>query len=175
MKWSKLKSEIEARFCDSMQKRVTINSTRYGNCTCGHAWITLDKEIIANFCTRAFWNTNPNFDETNQKWLQGNSINEDNKKYGKLENSYGELSRQDVYESCWEFLHDLSIDQAIQSENPLIQSLSVIDKRLGKRKIIEIAENPLHPLARKLLNERIKTEKININATLPVYKTANLQ
>jgi hypothetical protein len=160
MKWSKLKSEIEARFCNSLQKRVTINSTRYGNCSCGHAWISLDKEIIANFCTRAFWNTDPILDKTKQKWVQGERINEENKKYDKLENTYGELSRQDVYESCWEFLHDLSIEQALLSDNPLIQTLSVIDKRVGKRKIVEIDVKTLHPLARKLLNERIKSEKI---------------
>lgn len=160
MKWSKLKFEIEARFCDSLQKRVTINSTRFGNCSCGHAWISLDKEIIANFCTRAFWNTDPILDKTKQKWVQGERINEENKKYNKLENTYGELSRQDVYESCWEFLHDLSIEQALLSDNPLIQTLSVIDKRVGKRKIVEIDVKTLHPLARKLLNERIKSEKI---------------
>lgn len=162
MRWTKLKSKIESRFCDSMKKRVSINSTRYGACTCGHAWITLDKKLIANFCTRAFWNTNPVFDEKTGRWVHGEMINEKNKKYDNLKNTYGELSRQDVYESCWAYIHDLSIEQAVLSDNPLIQSLAMIDKRLGKRKIKEIDIKLLHPLANRLLKERIEAEKINV-------------
>jgi NhaP-type Na+/H+ and K+/H+ antiporter len=147
-----------------MKKRISINSTRYGGCHCGHAWITLNKNIIANFCTRAFWNTRPVSDEKTGKWVQGEEINEKNKKYDNLENTYGELSRQDVYESCWAYVHDLSIEQAVLSDNPLIQSLAMIDKRLGKRKIKEIDINLLHPLAKRLLKERIEIEKISDRA-----------
>ena len=53
MKWSKLKQLVEQGFAPSLAKRLTINSTAYGACTCGHAWLTLDGEVIANFCTRA--------------------------------------------------------------------------------------------------------------------------
>ena len=163
MRWSKLKSEIELRFCDSMKHRVSINSTTYGACSCGHAWITFDKEVIANFCTRAFWNTKPNFDESKKKFIQGININIENKKYEKFENTYGELNRQDVYASCWEYIHDLTIEQAINSDDALIQSLAVIDRRLGKRKLKEINIELLHPLAQKLLKERKKLEIVKKN------------
>jgi hypothetical protein len=143
-----------------MKKRVSIYSTVYGNCTCGHTWITLDKVVIANFCTMAFWNTRPVFDQEAGKWIRGEEINENNKKYDDLKNTYGELSRQDVYESCWEYIHDLSIEQAVQSDGPLIQSLAMIDKRLGKRKIREINADLLHPLAGALLKERMKVENL---------------
>jgi len=156
MRWSKLKSEVESRFCDSMKKRVSINSTAYGACSCGHAWITLDKVLIANFCTRAYYNN-----IYYEKRGEVEEIREKNKKYDNLENTYGELSRQDVYESCWAYIHDLSIEQAVLSDNPLIQSLAMIDKRLGKRKLKEIDMNLLHPLAVRLLKERIEAEKIN--------------
>jgi len=75
MKWSKLKSEIEKKICDDLKNRVSINSTRYGNCTCGHAWITLDKEVIVNFCTMAFWNTKPKFDKEKHKFVHGDEVN----------------------------------------------------------------------------------------------------
>jgi hypothetical protein len=142
-----------------MKKRVSINSTRYGNCTCGHAWITLDQKVIANFCTRAFWNTGPEIDEKTGKWVQGKYRNEENTKYATLENTYGELSRQNVYESCWAYLHDLPIEQAVLSDNPLIQSLAMIDKRLGKRKMKAIDPKVLHPLAKRLLYERVTLER----------------
>ena len=160
MRWSKLKSEIESRFCESLRKRVSINSTRYGNCTCGHAWLTLDKKVIANFCTRAFWNNGPEFDQNRNKYVVvGNREFEEKGKYQKLFNDYGELSRQNVYESCWTYLHDLSIEEALLSSDPIIQSLSVIDKRVGKRRIKKINKSELHPLAKKLIETRLKAEK----------------
>jgi hypothetical protein len=149
MKWSKLKSEIENRFCESLKKRVSINSTAYGACSCGHAWITLDKVIIANFCTRAYYNN-----ESGQVT--------DNGKYDNLKNTYGELSRQDIYESCWSYVHELSIEEALESEDPLIQTLSVIDKRVGKRRLVQLNAEEMHPLASHLFKERLTAENITI-------------
>ena len=126
MRWSKLKHEIESRFCDSLKNRLEIYSTAYGACTCGHAWITLDKNVIANFCTRAFWNTQPVWSKEKSRYVAGNHTNPDNLKYKSLLNEYGELSRQDVYDSCWQFLHDLSIEEALLSDNPLIRIIRVI-------------------------------------------------
>ncbi len=56
MRWSKLKQRIEDNFADSVSRRVAIHSARTGACTCGHAWLTLDGAVIANFCTRAYGN-----------------------------------------------------------------------------------------------------------------------
>ena len=164
MRWSKLKSEIESGICDSLKKRISIHSTAYGACTCGHAWITMDKEVIANFCTRAFWNTGPKFDESKGRFVSGEIPEGKNKKYEKQFVDYGEMSRQDVYKACWEFLNNLSIEEAISSDDPLIQSLAVIDKRIGKRRLQKLAKEGLHPLARKLFDERLKVESITQGA-----------
>ncbi len=51
MQWSKLRSLIVERFAEPLQKRLDIHGAAYGNCSCGHAWLTLDGEVIANFCT----------------------------------------------------------------------------------------------------------------------------
>ena len=163
MKWSKLKSLVESRMCPSLKKRVHIYSTAYGNCSCGHAWITLDKKIIANFCTRAFWNrVNGNFFRENNRWKTDNPIPEyvtfsQNRNYGFV--SYGDLSRQDIYLLCWEYIHCLSIDEALASKDLLIQSLAVIDYRVGKRRLEKLKKKKLHPLVGRLLDARIKTEK----------------
>ena len=159
MKWSKLKSLVESKMSPSLQKRVTIHSTAYGNCSCGHAWLTFDKEIIANFCTRAFWNrVNGSYYRHNNRWMTDNPVPHyvtllQKKSYGDME--YGELSRQNVYLSCWEYVHDLSIDDALNSTDPLIQALAVIDKRVGKRRLQTLKEKKLHPLATRLLYVRI--------------------
>jgi|SRR5579884_264040 len=153
MKWSKLKSLIETRFADSVKGRIEINSTRYGNCSCGHAWLTLDGELVANFCTRAYWN------KKLYEKSHGEPLPEKHKtKFKEQPVEYGEMSRQDVYKACWEFVHDLSIQQALSDDDPLIQTLAVLDKRLGKRRLSAIDGEKLHPLAKKMFLLRTSIE-----------------
>ncbi len=158
MRWSKLKSLVEARFVPSLEGRVEIFSTTYGRCTCGHAWITIDKEVVANFCTRAFWNTRPEYDEAQGKFVRGPEIpRETNTSIYKYV-EYGELDRQDAYKACWEFVHELSIDEALVSSDPLIQSLGVLDAQVGKRRLRKLNVDSLHPLAARMLGERLNAE-----------------
>ncbi len=165
MRWSKLKKIIESKICPSLHHRVAINSTAYGNCTCGHAWLTLDKQIIANFCTRAFWNrANRDFYQKKGRWVTDNPVpphvsKTQNNSYGEME--YGELSRQDAYHSCWQFVHELSIDEALLSDDALIQCLAVIDSRLGKRRLKKLSTSKLHPLAKKMFAIRLDSEGIS--------------
>lgn len=79
---------------------------------------------------------------------------------------YGELSRQDVYEACWSYVHNLTIDESISSEDPLIQSLAMLDKRLGKRRLKSIDQAKLHPLAKKLLTVRLESEGVRVDKTM---------
>lgn len=83
---------------------------------------------------------------------------EEKKRYAGQFVEYGEMSRQDVYEACWEFVHHMSFDDAMRSDDPLIQSLMVLDKRLGKRRIDHVDATKLHPLANKLLEVRKSAE-----------------
>lgn len=151
MRWSKLKSLVEARFSPSLGGRVTINSTRYGNCTCGRAWLTLDGEEIANFCTRAYFNR-----KLSRREPPAQSSN--------VPFGYGELTRQDAYAACWEFVHHLTIDQAVTDRDPLVQTLAVLDSRVGKQRLLQIDVNGLHPLARKLLLVRLEAEGVRARA-----------
>jgi hypothetical protein len=151
MRWSKLKKLTENNFADSVKPRLAIHSAAYGACGCGHAWITLDGDVIANFCTRAFYNRH--------RMSRDNGVTEEEKKrYAGQFVEYGEMSRQDVYRACWKFVHDMRFDDALQSGDPLIQSLMVLDKRLGKRRIDNVDVAKLHPLANKLLEIRKSAE-----------------
>ena len=152
MRWSKLKSLIEQRFAKPLLKRVAIHSAAYGNCSCGHCWITLDKAVIANFCTRAYYN----------RALQGDSAS-----YSMYKDHlvlYGEKSRQDAYQSMFNYIHTLTIDEALEAEDVLIQALAVIDARVGNKRVSALDKNKLHPLARKLLEIR-RSQAISGRAT----------
>lgn len=149
MKWSKLRALVRENFAPSVGKRLDIHSTAYGACSCGHAWLTLDGDVIANFCTRAAWLAKSGYKETSPAI---------NPMYRIQFAAYGELSRQDAYRACWDFVHDLSIDQALQDDDPLVQSLAIVDKRLGKRRLASIDAASLHPLAGKLFEFRCQAE-----------------
>lgn len=154
MRWSKLKQRIEQNFARSIQSKIAIHSTAYGNCTCGHAWLTLDGDVIANFCTRAFYNRFQYGDKDSDRGLSDAQT----KRYAGQLVDYGEVSRQDVYEACWAFVHDLQFDDALKSTDPLVQTLAVLDRRLGRRRFDTVSKGQLHNLARKLLDVRVAAE-----------------
>ena len=78
---------------------------------------------------------------------------------------YGEFSRQQAYEAVWQFLHDLSLDEAFRSQNPLHQMFAVIDSRMGKRRLREIDSETLHPLVKALLLFRLEASKSKADAS----------
>jgi hypothetical protein len=152
MRWSKLRSLVRDRFAGSIAKRVDIQSTRYGNCSCGHAWVTVDGEVVANFCTRANY--------------LAHGMEPPSSKIGRTPRGqfaeFGELSRQDAYKACWDFVHSLSIEEAIADPDPLVQSLAVLDARLGKRRLTALEAGSFHPLAAMLLQVRKGAEELEM-------------
>ncbi|SNY90349.1 hypothetical protein SAMN04515647_0513 [Cohaesibacter sp. ES.047] len=155
MRWSKLKKLVESNFADPVASRVAIHSTRYGGCTCGHAWFALDGEVVANFCTRAYFNR---FAYGLKEEDQGVS-EEQAKRYRDQPVEYGEINRQDLYESCWAYVHDISFQDALKSDDPLIQAFVMLDKRLGKRRIATLDREAFHPLAIKMLDIRLAADQ----------------
>lgn len=144
MQWSKLKKLVEERFAPSLTGRVAIFSTRYGNCTCGRAWLTVDGEEVANFCTRAKYRTAAGLPELVDP-----------------PPGYGEISRQDAYAACWAFVHELSIEESLADSDPLVQTLAVLDSRVGKRRLSTIETDALHPLAQQFLSLRLEAEGLS--------------
>ena len=159
MKWSKLKSLVEQRFSKRLAGRISIYSTRYGNCTCGRAWLTLDGEEIANFCTRAYFKRRLR----SERGLPSDTpaVDDSNVPFG-----YGEFTRQDAYRACWAFLHDLSIDQAIADPDPLVQALAVLDSRIGKQRLSQLDATKMHPLVQELLRVRLVAEGLPVEASV---------
>lgn len=102
-----------------------------------------------NFCTRAYYQVETGQADSGVRTKKESLV------------GFGELSRQDAYQACWEFVHDLSIEQALADSDPLIQTLAVLDARLGKRRLTEIDSDRLHPLSRKLLEIRVEAESAN--------------
>lgn len=157
MKWSKLKQTLEGNFAQSINKRVNLHITRYtsGSYFMVRGWITIDKIEIANFSTpdnyaKFGWDT----PEINARIVK-------DERHPDQAVEKGEFSRWDFLEACWEYLN-LSIEEAVLSNNPIIQSFAILDKRLGKRRLKIIDITTLNPLVSKMLKFRLDCEKMNL-------------
>lgn len=151
MKWSKLKKITESRFAPSVRGKVHLYSTQYG-CQCGRAWITYEGKQIANFETilnlaRKHIHREP----TN---ALGHVAIDATARSAGASLEPGECSRWDLHKACWAFL-TLSFEAALTSENPIIQGLAFLDKRLGKQRARAFVGSQLHPLAKVLLDVRV--------------------
>lgn len=155
MMWSKLKKSIEEKFAECTDGRVSLYVTRYtsGSYYMVRGWITIDGEEIANFSTpdnnnKYGWNT----PEINER------ISEDERTKGAASEK-GEFARWEFIDACRQYLN-LSIDEAVKSENPIIRSLAVLDRRLGKRRLKLMNKEGLHPLTLRLLELRLECENL---------------
>jgi len=170
MRWSKQKSMLEGRICDSLKGRVEFFSTRYRGTHDqeGRSWIVLDKKIVFDMCTL--------------KWKVGyygmtyqiRQINDcadcldPEQKEGyyraydeadQIMHKKGIFSQYQFYNAVDEYLN-LSIDDALKSDNILIKAFSMIDKRLGKRRLISYDTTTQHPFVQKLYQIRCEAEGI---------------
>lgn len=161
MKWSKLKKEIEKKLADKLQGRLHFFTTTYGNSSIGRSWVTFDKVQIANFETMmSYANYGAYFHVlTNAHPYYTHDSIDDSERTEDLPMERGEFSQFDFLNSCWDYLQ-LSIEESLTNKNPVIQSLAMVDKRLGKRRLTEIDFNKLHPLTKLFLSIRLQTENI---------------
>lgn len=104
--------------------------------------------MIANFCTRAFYIA---------EGMEPGSPKR-NPMYKNQLADFGEFSRQDAYRACWAFVHELSIEGALEDADPLVQALAVVDGRLGKRRLSALDPTKLHRIAAALLQMRLELQ-----------------
>jgi hypothetical protein len=163
MRWSKLKETAEGFLADSLKGRIRYYQTRYGRGTSevmARAWITDKKREIANFSTIRWWWKCESLTRRNMKsvsigWQQARSQAEN------------QLAAKGYYAdfhftgALREYI-TLSIDDALQSSNSLIQAVAMFDRRLGKRRLQKMTENPPeHPLVNAFFRLRCEAEGIN--------------
>ena len=162
MKWSKLKQTIESKFVDNVIRRVEFFSTTYRkpNSDTGRGWITVDKEEIVNFAAiKSWWNFRAYFHETTQTNCKTHPAIKDNERSEGELIEEGEFSRFDLHNSCWEYLN-LTVEERLKHKSPIINSLAVLDKWLGKRRLVNIDKEQLHPLTKKLLEFQLSVENL---------------
>ncbi|SMG19944.1 SF0329 family protein [Paenibacillus aquistagni] len=121
IQWSKLKKQVENHFCDELKDRITLFSTWYkngGSPSRGRAAVLLDKNEI--------------YEANTDKWLMS-EINSHNQSSCKV------IERYEFHKLLEEYLSQ-SIERSLLSKYELIRGLAIIDKRVGKRRLIQMKE-----------------------------------
>ncbi|WP_245671439.1 SF0329 family protein [Pseudobacillus wudalianchiensis] len=71
-----------------------------------------------------------------------------------------------VYDAFVQYPH-FSIEEAIRSDNVVIQALAMIDKRLGKRRLTHLKFDPdTHPLVTTFYRIRYEAEGLSLSHSL---------
>ena len=147
MKWSKLKQMLDESFSNTIRKRIQVNMTSYrgidGN---SRTWIVIDGEekiSLDNFTSMiengAYFNKlTPIENVYTHKEVEKNQRSE-NKLYEK-----GEFSSFDFTFMARQYLQ-MPAHDSIKSEHPILRTLGVLNKKIGKAKIKELQfdENPM--------------------------------
>jgi len=67
----------------------------------------------------------------------------------------------DVNRALFDFLN-LSINDAIKSDNPIIRAFATLDRRFGRRRLDAFDDSKEHPLVKTLYRFRCKAEGVKI-------------
>ncbi len=124
--------------------------TRYqGDCACGRGWFTVDGQLVAamdiNFGRhRALYDApyHPACGEHDSVTHAAVAI--EDRSAGQLVEPE-EFSKLDLTHACWQFIHQ-SIDASLASEHPLVQSLAILDRRVGRgrfERFVSMERDPL--------------------------------
>lgn len=170
-----VKRNIESLICDKFKQRLSIHLTQY-NVSLGEQkriWITLDKKEVFNTSSANY------LMEYDKLWAE---IKKETDKpfpdclyecfpefIGKTNDlDYTTVILEDkiifnvdlVYNAFTQY-PQLSIDNALNSENVIIKAIALLDKRLGKRKLKNLKySSNVHPLILGFYKLRCEAEGI---------------
>ena len=154
IQWSKTKSTLESFLCDKLQHRIKIYATvyrKFHDCP-SRVWITFDNKEILSASDVTYQTKHEELYRKikEQECLKGIPFNENwhimlnsPERHELLKASdhaeevminHSILSSYHLYTPYMEY-SSLSIDEALRSENIIIQAYAMLDRRLGKRRL----------------------------------------
>ena len=129
--WSGLKKQLTDFLCDELKNRISYHLARYHDVhnAYGCASIRLDgKEMVHFSWTEMFKQER----DMNDLYIKTGVWNDNSPELKMKWDNEATVSDRDFLEAATIFLQ-LSITEALNSENLLIQILAIMDRRVGKR------------------------------------------
>lgn len=175
-RWSKFKKQITELLCDEFKKRIGIYATIYRGThdQRGKVWLELDKKVIfeANSLeweiefyglSNEIRQINNCTDYTNENQSEGYYS-----AYDEAEEILVKKHKMDefqFYKALTSYLNS-PFEESLQSNNDIVRILCLLDKRLGKRRLLKMVIKKDDCEAVKILySERCKI--LRINESLP--------
>jgi hypothetical protein len=158
MQWSQLKHRVEAQFAPALRGRVQVWAAVYRKpaTTDGRGWITLDGEQIhsmADVQAAAAWRALGDALDA-APLAEPDTPGSDWTRQGAHFFTYQDFRR--ALECCLQS----SIDDLLASEWALHRALAMLDRRLGKRRFLRLAQmEGEHPLVQRLYRVRAQAER----------------
>jgi hypothetical protein len=182
LQWSKAKSTLESFLCEKLKGRIRLYATVDRKFHDGPArvWITFDKKEIvsASDVTYAVKHEKLYQEMKKERNLKGIpyspdwSVMFDSKERQELEEASDNAEEILINQTIFSSYHfyapfmeysSLSIEEALNSENIIIRAYSMLDRRLGKRRLKELNINEeTHPLIVDFYKIRCDVEGLNI-------------
>lgn len=170
MKWSQLKKRFEANFADAVKGRVEVWATRYRSShdQVGECWVTLDKQKVISMATLTFYKEY--YGEANRIREQGGCLDfTDPEQAGGYYQAYDEALKHTTARSVFEAGDlklamaeslNLSIEDALASPSPIIRAFAMLDRRFGKRRLLDFEPSKAHPMVVKFYEIRCLVEGV---------------
>lgn len=145
MKWSRLKKTVESGFAPCLGGRVELNCTVYRKFdgSLSVSFISVDKIKVCEFNDLLFFR---HYDFYKKLESEGTLLQE-HPSYDTsgLLMEPGELSSHAFLRACDDFMR-MPVQEALRDTNPILQTLAILDKRIGKRTLFRIEKEKLERL-----------------------------
>lgn len=137
--WSGLNKQLTEQLCESLKNRISYFLTRYHKVhnSYGRASIRLDGKELVNFSWVEMYKKDY---DANEHWKKTGVWDYESPELKAKWDFDGTFSDYDFLEAATEFLQ-LSIQDALQSDNYLIRVFAIMDKRVGKRTLVDIIKS----------------------------------
>ena len=185
MQWSKTKKVLEGFLCEKLQGRVQIHATvlRKFHDSPGRVWITFDQNEILRASDvyyrreheKVYQELKKNRElkpiPTSTNLIEGMSTPECKALWKASDDAEEVMIEQGIFETFHLYqpfllYHTLSIEDALNSENVIIQAFAMFDRRLGKRRLrTNDLDNQTNPLILRFYQIRCEVEGIQLPKT----------
>lgn len=134
--WSGLNKQLTDNLCDELQGRITYFLTRYHEVhnSYGRASIRLDGDELTNFSWVDMYRQES---DLHKAWEETGIWDDQNPELKEKWDNEAIFSDYDFLAAATNYLQ-LSIKDALNSENYLIKVFAIMDKRVGKRTLNKI-------------------------------------
>lgn len=137
--WSELNKQLTERLCDSLKDRVKYFLTRYHKVhnAYGRASVNVDGKELVNF---TWWDMYKQDYDVNELWKQTGQWDYNTEELKQKWDETATYSEMNFLDAATEFLQ-LSIKEALCSDNYLIRMFAIMDRRVGKRTLDAIKDS----------------------------------